>query len=331
MIETRRRALEGRRPVAFAEREPAPQLDTARAREAQVRQSYRFLVIALFVTYMLFAAALKAWFSVSLTPDLWLIPLLIGAVLLGRAVAFLRDWVPLVFLIFGYEYLRGVAGNIVVGEGISATEHGRVQIQSLIDADKFLFGGAVPTLWLQDHLYDPGVTHWYDLAAVIVYGLHFVFPLVFAFMVWLGSKERFWQFSLAFLAMTYAGFIIFLLFPAAPPWLADQWGYISGVQFPSQQAVNALMPHSVGGVNALKLWTHASPNPVAAMPSLHASFPWLVLLFSVRFFGKKGLVFLAYNAAVWFSIVYLAHHWVVDIIGGILWATLWYGAVLLLW
>ncbi|MGH2561006.1 MAG: phosphatase PAP2 family protein, partial [Thermomicrobiales bacterium] len=179
--------------------------------------------------------------------------------------------------------------------------------------------------------YDVGTTHWYDVAAVIVYGLHFVFPLVFGFMVWVGSKERFWQFSLAFLAMTYAGFIIFLLFPAAPPWLADQWGYVSGVQFPSAQAVNALLPRDADGINAIKLWTHASPNPVAAVPSLHASFPWLVLLFSVRFFGKKGLIFLLYNATVWFSVVYLGHHWVVDIFAGIVWATLWYAAIVLLW
>jgi membrane-associated phospholipid phosphatase len=65
----------------------------------------------------------------------------------------------------------------------------------------------------------------------------------------------------------------------------------------------------------------ARPNPAAALPSLHAAYPWLVLLFAVRFFGKRGWLFLIYNAAVWFSIVYLAQHWVVDIFAGIAWAT----------
>ncbi|MGH2562124.1 MAG: hypothetical protein ACRDJH_23945, partial [Thermomicrobiales bacterium] len=100
MIVTRRGALDDRRSALEVERDRSETTNDTAAREAQVRQSYRSLVIALFVAYMLFAAGLKAWLNVSLTPDLWLIPLLIGAVVLGRAVAFLRDWVPLVFLIF---------------------------------------------------------------------------------------------------------------------------------------------------------------------------------------------------------------------------------------
>ena len=72
---------------------------------------------------------------------------------------------------------------------------------------------------------------------------------------------------------------------------------------------------------AFTVWTHASPNPVAAFPSLHAAYPWLVMLFAVRIFGRKGLVMLLYNALVWFAIVYLAQHWVIDAFAGIAWAT----------
>jgi membrane-associated phospholipid phosphatase len=55
---------------------------------------------------------------------------------------------------------------------------------------------------------------------------------------------------------------------------------------------------------------------------LHAAFPWLVLLFAVRQFGWKGLIVLPYNAMLWFSVVYLANHWVVDVLAGIGWASL---------
>jgi len=48
----------------------------------------------------------------------------------------------------------------------------------------------------------------------------------------------------------------------------------------------------------------------------------LVLLFAVKYFGRKGLVVIAYNVALWFAVVYLANHWVVDILAGIAWATL---------
>jgi len=37
----------------------------------------------------------------------------------------------------------------------------------------------------------------------------------------------------------------------------------------------------------------------------------------VRFFDRRGWLMLIYNAAVWFSVVYLSQHWVVDVIAGI--------------
>jgi membrane-associated phospholipid phosphatase len=40
---------------------------------------------------------------------------------------------------------------------------------------------------------------------------------------------------------------------------------------------------------------------------------------------------LIYNAAVWFSIIYLGQHWVVDIIAGMAWATLSYLLVVRIW
>ena len=50
---------------------------------------------------------------------------LIAAVVLGRATSFLRDWIPFVLLIFGYEYLRGIAGDIVVGDHVGKRLHFR--------------------------------------------------------------------------------------------------------------------------------------------------------------------------------------------------------------
>src|SRR2546421_195556 len=59
-----------------------------------------------------------------------------------------------------------------------------------------------------------------------------------------------------------------------------------------------------------------NPNQVAAFPSLHAGYPFLAFLFARRAFGRVGWVMLAYSACVWFAVVYLADHYVVDILGG---------------
>lgn len=59
-----------------------------------------------------------------------------------------------------------------------------------------------------------------------------------------------------------------------------------------------------------------NPNPVAAMPSLHAAYPMLVFLYLLKYFGKKAWWFSIYVLAVWVGIVYLGHHYVIDALAG---------------
>jgi membrane-associated phospholipid phosphatase len=293
--------------------------------DARVHRSYNVLVVAVFLSYMALGVGLYLWRGAYFTPDRWMLLLFVGAVVLGQAKAFLRDWVPFVLLAFGYEFMRGIAYKLVEAQDRD------VHAQSLIDFDRALFGGTLPTHWVQDKLYVAGTVHWYDYVALLFYSLHFVFPLVFAFMLWIRRKDRFWQFSLTFLVMTYAAFIFFLFFPAAPPWLAEDWGLIRNVEFPFSQTGKALLPERYDNFNMVNIWSKASGNPVAAFPSLHAGFPWLVLLYAVKFYGRRGLVFLSYNVVLWFSIVYAGHHWVVDILGGMAWATLCFIVVQYAW
>ena len=288
------------------------------------------------LAYLGVAAGLYVWRGASFTPDRWFVLLFVGALLFGQWKAFLRDWIPFVFLIFGYEILRGVADNIVDASDVRTAAPVRdrypdVALEELIAADKALFGGEVPALWLQDKLFVLGQVRWYDTLAVLLYALHFVFPLLFAFVLWIRWKERFRRFSLAFLLMTYAAFAFFLLYPAAPPWLAHRWGLLDGLQYPSDQAIQTVLPERYDNLDTFKIWDEKSPNPVAAMPSLHAAFPWLVLLFAVKYFGRKGLVVVVYNVALWFSVVYLGQHWVVDILAGMAWATVCFVLVHLPW
>jgi len=289
------------------------------------RLSQGKLITLLFLGFMLIGIGLYVWRGAYFTPDRWAVLLFLGAIVVGQGMVFLRDWVPVVMLIFGYEFMRGIAGEMVVEQGRT------IHLTELIAADRAMFGGELPTLWLQNKLFTPGTVHWYDVLAAVIYTLHFVFPLVFAFILWIGRKERFFQFSLTFLLMTYAAFAFFLFYPAAPPWLANEWGVIEGLQWPFTQAFQFLVPQRYDNFDTYQIWNEASGNSVAAFPSLHAGFPWLTLLFAVKFFGRKGLIFLLYNVALWFSVVYLGHHWVIDIIGGIIWATICYVAVQFAW
>ncbi len=292
---------------------------------------YRHLAFGLFGVYMLVAVGIYLWRGIFFTPDRWAIFLLVAAVLLGRAASFLRDWIPFVLLIFGYEFLRGIAGDFVM-QGryiydVPRAELPQVRVENLIHADEVIFFGHSPILLLQDWLYNRDVLQWWDFFALIMYSIHFVLPCVFAFMLWLTNKRWFWTFTLAFCFMTYAAFAFFLLYPAAPPWLAQTWGLIGGIGFPQNQVLAAIQPKGLGTIDTFAIWGNASPHPVAAMPSLHAGFPWLVMLFAVRYYGWKGLWFILYNVALWFAVLYTANHWFVDALAGMAWATVSFFAV----
>lgn len=302
---------------------------------ADRQRTFRILVFGLFVVYMAIAIVIYLWRGVFFRPDQWAVLLLVGALVLGRLGPFLRDWIPFVLLIFGYEVLRGIAGDLVVGgtdvREVERADMPAVHLEGLMEFDRALFAGREPLGILQDWFYDAGTVHWYDYFALIVYSLHFVLPLVLAFVFWLTHKERFWLFTLTFCFMTYAAFAFFLFFPAAPPWLAQTWGLIDGLRFPQDQVAAAINGSGAGDGDALTIWAEASPHPVAAMPSLHASFPWLVMLFAIRYFRWWGLLFIPYNIVLWFAVMYTANHWVVDILAGIGWATVSFAAVDLGW
>lgn len=278
---------------------------------------------AIFVAYVAFAVALYFWRGEFFTPDppdSWALLLLVGAVALGKWKTFLVDWIPFVALIFGYELLRGFAGT-VIDKNLVPSHPGAVHFHFLLNFDSWIMGGTPLTKILQDHLYKPGVLQPWDVVAGIVYSLHFALPLIFGFILWMRSRAQFRWFVVTLLVMTYSTFIMFLLFPTAPPWLVSHWGYLPGIHDPFNNAAASLSEASKSHFGAFTIWTHASPNPVAAFPSLHAAYPWLLLLFAVRIFGRKGLILLIHNVLLWFSVVYLAQHWVIDILAGIAWAT----------
>src|SRR5579884_1469460 len=100
---------DGAETVGAGDKPPAPA-----APRVKKDRSYGALVFGIFAVYMGLATALYYFRGVSfITPDRWALALFVAALLLGQGVAFVRDWIPFVFLVFGYEYMRGLAGNMI--------------------------------------------------------------------------------------------------------------------------------------------------------------------------------------------------------------------------
>ncbi len=254
--------------------------------------------------------AFMIWQGIGIAPDRYAFVLLLGSLLVKRTRAFILDWIPFLFILLAYDFLRG----------FTAATEARSHIFEMIDFDKWLFGGSLPTLWLQEHLYIPGQIHWYDFLATIFYFMHFALPLGFGFLLWLDDRTRFRQFVIAILLLSYAGWITYVAFPATPPWLASQEGHLPVVH----KILDSTLSVFPDRFNLPTIYHNFDPNPVAAMPSMHAAYPFLVFLFALGFLGLRALLFLPYVLGVWFSIVYLGEHYIADILGGVIYATVFF-------
>jgi membrane-associated phospholipid phosphatase len=108
------------------------------------------------------------------------------------------------------------------------------------------------------------------------------------------------------------GALVFFAFPAAPPWLAGHAGLIHALSINDLQSRATPLPHG-GSFIASQI----PRNPVAAVPSLHAAYALLTLLFARAWRRRVGYAFVLYPIAMWFSIIYLGDHYVVDALSGI--------------
>ena len=269
---------------------------------------FRTFMVPAVILYVIAVSAFSIWRGISVSPDYFVIVLLLGAIALGRWKAFVVDWLPFVALFLGYEILRGLAGS----SGIE------VHYREPIDFDAFVFLGHQPTVWLQQHLYQPGVVSVLDVIATIFYFCHFAYPLTLGFVFWIKDRALFRRFAAALLAMSFTAFVFYLLVPVAPPWLASQQGYLPHVE----KIINHTLPSATDW-----FYQRLNPNQVAAMPSLHAAFPVLGLLYALKLWGRRAWPLALWAVAVCFSIVYLGEHYVADAVAGILFAAASYGAV----
>jgi len=197
-----------------------------------------------------------------------------------------------------------------------------------VDFDKTLFGGELPTVWLQDHLYHPGHIAWYDVAIWCTYLTHFFAIWVVAVLLWKFAHDRFRQYVALTVCVTLAAFLTYWLYPAQPPWMASDLGEIP----PVHKIVPTVWGH-FGLQTAQSLFETGNGlvNLVAAMPSLHASYPLMLLLF----FWRDGVWYRIglglYALAMAFALVYGGEHFVTDILVGWTFTVIAYLAVCVAW
>lgn len=258
---------------------------------------------AIALAYLAVVSGLMIWRGVSVSPDYLLLLMVPVAVASGRFLRFVGDWVPFIALFLAYEAMRGLASKTGIAPHVG----------DLASAERWLFGGRVPSAVLQSSLHTSPVGGALDYFATVVYFCHFAVPLTVGLVIWLVDRTQFLRYTTALLGMALFAFVIFLLVPTAPPWYANDHGAISGVH----KILHDTLPSAVS-----PYYASLNPNPVAAMPSLHMAFPVLSLFALVGVWRRGGWVFAVWCVFVFFSVVYLGEHYAVDALAGMVLAGL---------
>lgn len=275
----------------------ARRLNTLRRR---VRDAAPLLIVLCAAVYFVgFSLFRQNWSSL-----LIFAPILVVAAWLGRLRSFALTWVPLAVFLDAFARLRGVADN--TGVPIHHT--------AILEIERHLFFGRVPTVWLQNRYTIPKHYRWYDYVATAFHWSHFVMPMVILFVLWLKYPAFFRRYLIAFIVLTTIILDCYFIFPASPPWMAAREGYLPHLARPMVDVAVQLNRSLFGNVYA----TIGASNDVAAMPSLHASYPFLACVMFWPVSRKLGLIGLAYYMLMSLSLVYLAEHYIVEVVAGAL-------------
>jgi membrane-associated phospholipid phosphatase len=225
------------------------------------------------------------------------------------------DWLPIVAVLWIYDLTRGAADSFGIG----------IHYHVMVDADSFLFFGEAPTEWLQDRLYDPGVVHWWDVLFTLTYTSYFIVPFALAGWLWARDRLAFQRFTRRLVTLALCGLATYIVFPAAPPWLAGEMGLIDEVHRSTGKGWEVL---SVGTASLFSKG-QASSNLVAAVPSLHTAFVTLVALFLWPRVRRRGLrpLLLLYPLLMGLTLMATGEHYFFDVALGWVYA----GAVMAAW
>lgn len=214
----------------------------------------------------------------------------------------LRDWVPFLFVVFIYENLHDVAGQVTTFDFAVPLNRWDIAIF-----------GIEPTIWVQK-FFTPIAT---DLLSVS-YGLYFALPLFLMLLLSLWDRRFDVRHVALCLSLVFMmGFVGYVFLPASPPRYFIEHLYTDPPRLYGLFLFNRLQG----------AWDGLSVISGGAFPSLHVGISTVALIYAWRYRNLNRMfrillyAYIPLAISLWFSTVYLRHHWVIDIVAG--WLVAW--------
>jgi hypothetical protein len=271
--------------------------------------------------------------SISIVSGLSLLYLILSCLLLG----FKSDQLVLIGIFNVLFYASLITRKFILGFSIFIVywiifdymkafpnyNYNPVAIGGLYNAEKSLFGIHYNNTILTPNEYLLLKSNTFtDIFAGVFYLCWIPVPLGFAAYLFFRNKQQFLYFSLTFVVVNLLGFVVYYTYPAAPPWYVQ----VHGFNFhPLTQGNTAGLARfdRFFNVTIFKSIYAKGSNVFAAMPSLHSSYPVIVLYYGIKNrLGAINIFFATVTVGIWFTAVYASHHYVLDVLAGITCASL---------
>lgn len=286
--------------------DPAPRASSRERLKRRLRHPSRAAIVRIVLAATLVAVSYKTNRSFLGWGLLAIFAILV--VPLGRARSFLLSFAPYTFAWFAFTALRSLADETVIARTLNT------KVPAL---ERWIFRGQLPTIMLQDRLFNPLHLHWYDYLCTGVHWSYFIVPHAVAIRTWYKNPEFFRHYLSAMTLLIAMGLCIYFLIPTNPPWLAPE-----AINSPSAPVVYRVM-ESVGkslggGLYNASYRVIGESNPIAAMPSMHMAITFLTVFPAIHAGRKWAGAAFVYSAMMAFSLVYMGEHYIVDVTVGVL-------------
>jgi membrane-associated phospholipid phosphatase len=219
-------------------------------------------------------------------------------------------------------YPLGLIGILYDGmrlaRNVGVTEE-RVHLCDLRAAEATVFGwhGATIHDWIQ-----AGHTNAVlDAFFSIPYATFLFVCIGFAVYAWRRDFLTLRRFGWCFFVVNVAGFATYHLYPAAPPWYFHEHGCVVDLAANAEAGSNLARVDAWLGFPYFHGMYARATEVFGAIPSLHCAYPLMITILGWRWLGTFGRsLSIAFFVSMCVGAVYLDHHWILDVLAGIVYA-----------
>lgn len=252
-------------------------------------------------------------------------------------VGFKSDQIVLVLIFNSCFYASGISRKFILGFSVFIVYWilfdymkafpnytvSKVHIADLYNLEKHLFGinfnGNILT---PNEYWKANSKSYLDVIGGLFYLCWIPVPLSFAAYLFFKNRREFLCFAMTFFVVNLLGFVVYYAFPAAPPWYIQEHGFNFIANTPGNTGGLARFDHFFNAHIFQSIYQKGS-NVFAAMPSLHSAYPIIVVYYAFRnHVGAMKIVLITVMIGIWLTAIYTSHHYVLDVLAGMVTATI---------